>query len=132
MSSAPTVTLDVDGHFVCPRYRNELTLSPAFCARLFERAQAAVRNRDPVEAAATEPCLGCRIGATHAGLDTAAGVYVEVFVPGQPLFREVRVVRQRRSRAGARISAQNSKQRAARRRAARSRTPLLVANAGAL
>ena len=116
LRASPAITLDANGQFVCPRYRNVLTLSPAFCGRLFERARAALRNRDEVQAVATEPCQGCRIGALHAGLDQPPGACDETFVPGQGLFREPRDVRQRRSRNGARISAENSKQRAAGRR----------------
>ena len=112
------VVLDASGRFVCPRHENELTLSVAFCARLFERAAAAVRNRDPVEIAAVGPCRGCGIGAAHAGVE-APGVREEVFTPGQSQFAEPAEVRLRRARNGARISAENAKQRVAARRGAR-------------
>ena len=112
------VELDANGHFVCPHHSNELTLSVAFCARLFQRAAAAVRNRDPVEVAAVGPCRGCNIGAAHAGVD-APVVRDAVFRPGQSPFAEPAEVRLRRARNGARVSAENAKQRVAARRGAR-------------
>lgn len=51
--------------FVCTRHRGELTLSPQSCAGLWKRA-----HKDAVHDAghALQPCLGCAIGAQHAGM----------------------------------------------------------------
>ena len=47
--------------FVCPRQPGDLRLTPATCARLYQRSKAA----PPWDASTV--CCGCPIGAEHAG-----------------------------------------------------------------
>ena len=118
LSAPAPVVLDADGRFVCPRHAGGLTITPAFCARLFARGEAAGRSRDPVDLVAVAPCMGCPTGAHHAGHDAPAAA--PAFVPGQPLHFAPRETRVARSKAGARQSGAASTERArAARRAAR-------------
>lgn len=47
--------------FACPRHAGDLRITPATCARMYRRAIHAERF-DPITL-----CLGCPIGAAHAG-----------------------------------------------------------------
>ncbi len=110
--------LNADGRFVCPHHAGDLTLSPASCARLYRRGQDAARLADPTERIAAGPCMGCVIGATHAGGDPAATAPAPLFLPGQGLLSVPIEERQRRSQIGGASSrevAQVRKARAARR-----------------
>jgi len=54
--------------FICPNHAGNLTISPASCASMWQRARS-LRNEtyNPVEA-----CCGCAIGARCAGFEDAA------------------------------------------------------------
>lgn len=110
--------LHADGRFTCPNHGGDLTVSPTTCARLYRRGQDAVRLADAAERVSVEPCMGCRIGATHAGADPVACEPVAMFRPGQGLLSVPIEERQRRGRIGAissRDEALARKARAARR-----------------
>ena len=109
-----SVRLDATGRFECPRHAGALTLSPATCARLYQRGLDAVRTQDAVDMVSVAPCIGCPIGATHAGRDPAATARQPVFVPGQGLLAEPNELRRRRSMAGATASRESAMTRKAR------------------
>lgn len=111
---AQSVRLDATGRFVCPRHAGALTLSPSTCARLYQRGVDAVRTQDAVDLVSVAPCVGCAIGATHAGCDPAAAARQPVFVPGQGLLAEPNELRRRRSMAGAASSRESAMARKAR------------------
>lgn len=93
--------LNADGRFVCPHHAGDLTLSPASCARLYRRGQDATRLADAAERASVGPCMGCGIGAVHAGALPAAVAPAPLFLPGQGLLSVPVEERQRRGRIGA-------------------------------